>query len=468
MPNNWNIDDLEYWDKLIQEKYLEFGLDCYPQEFEICDAEQMLGYMAYSGIPSHYSHWSYGKAFEQLKTKYSYGVSGLPYEMVINTNPALAYLMSDNSLCLQILTMAHVYGHNDFFKNNRTFNSTRAENVLSSFRAHSIIIKDYLESPSVGIEKVEKVLDAAHAISLQCRRNQHIKKLTRVEQKQALLDTYFIESRNNPNTPPPNLDKVPLAPEQDILLFLIEYSPFLSEWEKSLLVIAHEEASYFIPQIETKIMNEGWASYWHRKILNSLNLPQDLHLEFLVNHNQVCRPAPGSLNPYHVGLRLWEEVYRTYEDPTAKEIAEYGRPTGKGKEGLFLTREVDRDTSFIRRFLTKELASELNLIRFDTIDNEYVVSHVSDEDGWAQVKETLISQIGTGSIPVVQVEDMRMDGTLVLRHVHDNREMDLDNTERTLRYIQSLWRRPVELETLFDEKEIIVKIDADGSADIIA
>src|SRR5436190_13100967 len=149
---SYAINDLEYWDARVREKVLEFGLDCYPQEFEICDHAQMLGYMAYSGMPSHYPHWSYGKSYEKLKTLYDYGVSGLPYEMVINSSPALAYLMRDNSLCLQILTIAHVYGHNDFFANNFNFKTTRAELTLNRFKVHAERVRSYMEDPSIGVE----------------------------------------------------------------------------------------------------------------------------------------------------------------------------------------------------------------------------------------------------------------------------------------------------------------------------
>jgi stage V sporulation protein R len=175
---SYTLKDLEYWDTRIREKVREFGLDCYPQEFEICDHAQMLGYMAYSGMPSHYPHWSYGKSYEKLKTLYDYGVSGIPYEMVINSSPALAYLMRDNSLCLQILTIAHVYGHNDFFKKNFTFKSTRAEFTIGTFKAHADRVRRYVDTPSIGLEKVESFLDAAHALSLQCRRNLAVKKLS--------------------------------------------------------------------------------------------------------------------------------------------------------------------------------------------------------------------------------------------------------------------------------------------------
>ena len=185
---NYELTDLVQWDERIREKVTEFGLDCYPQEFELCDHTGMLGYMAYSGMPSHYPHWSYGKSYEKLKTLYDHGVSGLPYEMVINSDPALAYLMRDNTLLLQILTIAHVYGHNDFFKRNFTYSSTRAEYTIELFKAHALRVRRYVEDPSIGIEKVERIMDAAHALSLQRRRNLAIRKLSESEQIERALE----------------------------------------------------------------------------------------------------------------------------------------------------------------------------------------------------------------------------------------------------------------------------------------
>ena len=185
---DYRLEDLERWDERIRRKVEELGLSCYPQEFEVCDHFQMLGYMAYSGMPSHYPHWSYGKAYEKLKTLYDYGVSGLPYEMAINSNPALAYLMRNNTLALQILTMAHVYAHGDFFKNNVTFSKTRPELTINMFKIHAKRIGTYIEDPSIGIESVEKVIDAAHAISLQCQRNLLLRAETRKEQRERLID----------------------------------------------------------------------------------------------------------------------------------------------------------------------------------------------------------------------------------------------------------------------------------------
>jgi len=464
MSTPYELKDLEAWDARIREKVAEFGLDCFPQEFELCDHSQMLGYMAYSGMPSHYPHWSYGKAYEKLKTLYDYGVSGLPYEMVINSSPSLAYLMRDNSLLLQILTIAHVYGHNDFFKNNFTFKSTRAEFTLNTFKTHGHRIRTYVEDPSIGLERVEPVLDAAHAISLQCRRNLAIRKRTAEEERQAILETArppadpFRTIHRRPEYVEPNLRKVPLAPDEDLLLFIRDHNPFLSEWERDILTIVHEEAQYFIPQVETKIMNEGWATYWHKRILDSLDLPQELHLEFLVRHNQVVRPFPGGLNPYHLGLRLWEDIQRRYDDPDPDEAQALGPDRPDGTSKLFEVRETDRDVSFLRRHLTEKLLRELNLFEYQTRGEDLVVSNVADEDGWRKVRDTLLQGVGMGSMPVIKVvdSDYNQNRTLYLVHEHDGRDLHLESAERTLAYAHRLWQREVALETTVGGKRSLL------------
>jgi stage V sporulation protein R len=470
MATAWDIRELERWDARIREKAAEFGLDCYPQEFEVCDHVQMLGYMAYSGMPSHYPHWSYGKAYEKLKTLYDHGVSGLPYEMVINSNPALAYLMRDNSLALQILTIAHVYGHNDFFKNNFTFRTTRAEFTLSTFKAHAQRVRAYVEDPSIGIEKVEQILDAAHALSLQCRRNLAVKKLDLRADRERLLDAArpredpFYALHRRPQYQEPDLKKIPPSPEEDVLLFIRDYNPFLAEWEKDLLTIVHEAAQYFIPQIETKIMNEGWASYWHREILNALDLPQELHLEFLVRHNQVVRPIEGGLNPYHLGLKVWEDVRRHHDDPSPEETREFHRLPGQGLAQLFEARAADRDASFLRRFLTEELMRAMDLFEYRPKGNDLVVSKVSDPEGWKKVKETLIKNVGMGGVPVIKIEDSGYGDsrTLLLIHDHDGRDLHLEYAEKTLAYVHRLWGREVALETVIGGKRSLLVFNHQG------
>jgi stage V sporulation protein R len=472
MATPWDAKDLEYWDARIREKVEEFGLDCYPQEFEVCDHVQMLGYMAYSGMPSHYPHWSYGKAYEKLKTLYDHGVSGLPYEMVINSNPALGYLMRDNSLALQVLTIAHVYGHNDFFKNNFNFQRTRAEYTLSTFKAHASRVRNYIEDPSIGIEKVESILDAAHALSLQCRRNLAVKKLALNEDRERLLDAArpredpFHALHRRQEYQAPDLKKIPPSPEEDQLLFIRDYNPFLAEWEKDLLTIVHEQAQYFIPQIETKIMNEGWASYWHREILNSLDLPQELHIEFLVRHNQVVRPIEGGLNPYHLGLRLWEDIRKRYDDPSSEEAREFRRSPGQGLKQIFEARAADRDASFLRRFLSEELMRDMDLFQYQAKGNDLVISDVADPDGWQKIKETLIKSVGMGTVPVIKIEDSDYgdNRTLYVRHDHDGRDLHLEYAERTLGYLYRLWGREVALETVVGGKRTLLVFNEQGMA----
>jgi stage V sporulation protein R len=459
---SYSIQDLEHWEEKIRAKADEFGLTYYPQEFEVCDHFQMLGAMAYSGMPSHYPHWSYGKSYEKLKTLYDHGVSGLPYEMVINSNPCLAYLMRDNSLCLHILTIAHVYGHNDFFKSNFTFKSTRADFTLNLFKVHADRIRSYQEDPSIGHEKVEAVLDAAHALALQCRRNAGIRKLTPAEQRDRALAA--ARPRNDPfqslhrrrEYQAPDLHKVPLEPDEDLLLFIRDHNPYLSDWEEDLLTIVHEGAQYFIPQIETKIMNEGWATYWHREIMNSLDLPQSLYLEFLVHHNQVVSPRPGDINPYHLGLKVWDYIRRRYDEPTPEEIEKYGPPEKGGKEKIFEVRDVDRDVSFLRRFLTEELMRELDLFQYQPRGDDLVITETSDEESWRDVKETLLKSVGTGQIPVIKVEDADYGSNrvLYLRHYHDGRDLQLEYASKTLSYLYQLWGRTVVLETQLNHKTV--------------
>jgi stage V sporulation protein R len=389
--------------------------------------------------------------------------------MVINSSPALAYLMRDNSLCLQILTIAHVYGHNDFFKKNFTFKSTRAEFTIGTFKAHADRVRRYVDTPSIGLEKVESFLDAAHALSLQCRRNLAVKKLTEEEERERLVALAtprpdpFQRIHKRQEAGEPDLRHVPPVPDEDVLIFVRDHNPYLQEWEKDLLTIVHEEAQYFIPQIETKIMNEGWASFWHKRILDSLDLPQELHLEFLVRHNQVVRPIPGQLNPYHLGLRAWEDIERRGNEPTPEE-RENLTPGKDGRALLFETREVDRDASFLRRWLHESLMRDLDLFRYEAKGDDLVVSDVSDEDGWRAVKETLVKSVGMASVPVIRVEDADYNHarTLLLVHAHDGRDLQLEYAERTLAYVHRLWGRDVVLETVVNGKRTFLSFGERG------
>lgn len=443
---NYTIADLKIWNKKIEKKAKEYGLDFYNQEFEMIGFNEMIGYESYVGMPSRYPHWSFGKSYEKNKMLYSLNLTGLPYEMVINSDPCLAYLMKDNTLLLQILTMAHVYGHNDFFKNNRLFKEgTRAKYTLEMFNLDSKIIRSYIDDPSIGYEKVERILDAAHAIKYQVGRTIGVKELSDNERKENIIKDYEIKKENrsfldyNKEISLPDLDKIPLEPVDDIMGFIIEYGS-LEEWEKTILRIVKREAEYFLPQIETKIMNEGWASYTHYNILKQLDLPQELHLEFIKRHNDVIAPAIGGLNPYYIGFKIFEYLEKKY-----------------GKEKIFEVREVDRDSSFLRRYLTRELCEELNLFQYNQRTFDTIIEEISDEDGWKSIRDTISYTCGIGSIPYVRVADLnKNDRTLTLENVYDGRSLDLSYAKATLQYIQELWGNDVKLVTQGSDTQTVI------------
>ncbi|MGL5068873.1 MAG: SpoVR family protein [Sarcina sp.] len=431
------LKDLEEWNEKIEEIVKEVGLNCYPQEFEVIGYNDMLAYESYVGMPSKYPHWSYGKAYEKNKTLYSLNMAGLPYEMVINSNPSLAYLMRDNTLLLQILTIAHVYGHNDFFKNNRLFkDGTRAAQTLEMFKLDADIIRGYINDPSIGYEEVERVIDAAHAIRYQIPRVVGVKKLSNEEAKQRILDDYMNkrEQRSilDPYEPavPPDVSKIPLEPDDDLMMFIMTYGD-LQEWEKNILSIVRRESMYFVPQMETKILNEGWASFWHYNILKKLNLSDGLYIEFIKRHNDVITPIPYGLNPYYIGFKILEDIDKKY-----------------GREKMFEVRALERDNSFIRKYLTKELCEDLGLFKYAKKGFDIVVDEVADEEGWKKIRDTIASECGVGTIPYIRVNELnKKDYSLNLEHVFDGRELDSTYTKKTLKHIYKLWKRTVTLTT---------------------
>ncbi len=433
----YNLRTLEEWNEIIESKAREFGLNFYPQEFEIIGFNEMLGYEAYLGMPSKYPHWSYGKAYDKNKTLYSLNMTGLPYEMVINSDPCLAYLMKENTLLLQILTMAHVYGHNDFFANNRMFtDGTKAKNVIEMFKLDAEIIRGYINDPSIGYEKVEKILDAAHAIRYQIPRTVGIKELSEEELRNSIIADYNSKKENKgildieEEIHFPDISKIPLEPCDDLLGFLIKYSS-LEEWAKNIIKIVKRETEYFIPQIETKIMNEGWASFWHYNILKSLELEDGLHFEFLKRHNDVVAPIIGGLNPYYIGFTIFQDIEKRY-----------------GREKVFEVRKNERDSSFLRRYLTREICHELNLFQYAKKSFDYIVKEVPDEDGWMEIRNYMADTCGVASIPYIRVVNLnKRDLSLTIEHNFDGRELELTYAKETLKYVQDLWGHKVILLT---------------------
>lgn len=424
--SEYAMGELQYWSGKIEELVRQVGLDCYDQHFEIVSYEDMLCYEAYIGMPAHYPHWSYGKSYERQKSFYRYNLTGLPYEMVINSDPCIAYLMRDNTLLLQILTIAHVYGHNDFFKNNRLFKrDTQADLTVEMFKNHANRVREYNNDPSIGAEKVERILDAAHALRFQVTRCGAAKQ---PDKKQLAKEVG---------------EAVPERLREDLLAFIAERGR-LAEWEIDLINIVRDESIYFIPQIETKIMNEGWASYWHYQLLNRLGLPQGLHLEFLQRHNLVIRPNKGRINPYFVGFKIFEYL--------AKQQG--------GEEKLFTVRAIERDQSFLRQYLNQELCEELHLFNYAITGDDIVVDEVADDEGWKKIRDAFANSVGLGSIPVIRPLSVEK-GTLVLEHCYDGRELELNYAKETLKYVTELWGGKVELKTKLDNKEKVLTCSDD-------
>ena len=433
--SEWSMDELQDWDRKICVLGKALDLDWYPIDYEICDYKEMIGHMAYTGLPTHYRHWSYGKSFDRIQTEYNLGMSGLPYEMIINSNPSISYLMTENPMSTHILTMAHCVGHSDFFKNNRMFAETGADTVIDRFKTAGKRVKKYMEDPNIGVDAVEKILDACHSIRFQVPRTPGIKRRSHKD-----LKKYYIRLLQNDKTgffDGFNINKIPLEPDQNILRFIAEYDRSLSEWERDLIRIVEQESLYFIPQAYTKIMNEGWACMIHEKIVQALKLPDKYHISFLRLHNQVVRPHLGQVNPYHLGYKIFKYIEKHH-----------------GFDECLRVREIHNDETFIKRYLNQELCQELNLFSFSFDKRASVnrVAEISDDMGWQTVRDDLIKNVGLNSIPVVLVKELQKDGTLVLEHQHDGRDIELSEANKVFEFINDLWSGDVKFTTIIEEE----------------
>jgi len=430
---NWTLENLAEWDERICDLASKKGLDWYPITYEMCDYYSMIGHMSYHGMPTHYGHWSYGKAFERTHTMYNIGAEGLPYELIINSNPAIAYLMRENPAYLQVLIMAHCVGHSDFFKNNRMFKDTHATHVVGRMRSAKKRIQNYVEDHTIGITEVENVLDAAQALQFQTHRYGQ-KRLSKKE-LQAKYEK-LIKNAVGDAWKEIDMSRIPLEPDHDILGFISEYSVEMPAWKQDIIDIVRDEAKYFIPQIQTKIMNEGWASYWHYTLLHDLDLPEKWHLPFIKTHNQVVRPHVGGLNPYHLGFKLFQYIEGKY-----------------GIEECFVARESSHDIAFLRQYLTQELCEELGLFTYSDKGKKpgITIDDISDDDGWEGVRQQLIKNAGTNSIPVIYVDEIEEDA-LILRHEHDGRDLDLAHAEIVVGHVDTLWNRGTKLFTIIEEE----------------
>jgi stage V sporulation protein R len=463
------IKALEFAIAEIMEIADGFGLDYYPMRYEICPADIIYTFGAY-GMPTRYSHWSFGKNFHRMKTQYDLGLSKI-YELVINSDPCYAFLLDGNSLIQNKLIVAHVLAHCDFFKNNARFAKTN-RNMVESMSATAERIRQYeLEH---GIEEVEKLIDAVLAIQehvdpvlhmpyRQSEKRRDKKKSgtplsARTEHKLGYEDLWDLDGKEaGKDKPKEESYKFPLRPEKDLLLFIEEHAPHLEEWQRDILTMLREEMLYFWPQMETKIMNEGWASYWHQRIMRELDLTEEETIEYSKLNSSVVQPSQHSLNPYYLGLKIFEDIEKRWDAPTEEEIKRHGRVKAQGRQKMFEVREYESDTSFIRNYLTKSLVDELDLYVFEKKGPEWKITDKS----WEPIRDQLVYSRVNGGFPYIVVEDgdYERNGELYLSHAYEGVELDLKYIEKTLPYIYRLWGKSIHLQTILEDKPVLFSYD---------
>ncbi|WP_085506831.1 SpoVR family protein [Thalassobacillus devorans] len=440
-----------------------FGLDFYPMRYEICPADIIYTFGAY-GMPTRFSHWSFGKQYHKMKLQYDLGLSKI-YELVINSNPCYAFLLNSNSLIQNKLIVAHVLAHCDFFKNNVRFQNTNRD-MVESMSATAERISAY--EKKYGKKEVEDFLNAILAIQ------EHIDpSLVRPKLEWTWQDVEEVEEDDEPASKPTPYDdlwklsessdksikperrtkrKLPPRPEKDILLFIEQYSRELEPWQRDVLTMMRQEMLYFWPQLETKIMNEGWASYWHARILREMDLTSSEAVEFAKLNAGVVQPSRTQINPYYLGLKIFEDIEERYDNPT-EEMKKRGVEPGSGREKMFEVREIESDISFIRNYLTKDLCRNEDLYLFQKQGKDY---KISDKD-YEAVRDQLVTMRVNGGFPYITVNDgdFLKNGELYLKHHYEDVELDLEYLERTLPYIYQLWGRPVHMETVVEKKDVL-------------
>ncbi len=478
VPNSAGAGDGHIEDKDIKEigKAIEecwsvaenFGLDPYPTHFEIVPADIMYEFAGY-GIPGRFSHWTFGKAYYRQKTQYDYGLSKI-YELVINSNPSQAFLMEANVLWQNKMIIAHVLGHTDFFKNNAYFGHTSRQ-MVDVASLHADRIRGY--ENKYGTDEVEKFLDSVLSIEEHIDPNVRVKSQAAPpteEDKKKLpyespyADLWDLDERNKPRDYDKEREKekairrkFPVQPEKDLLHFLKTYSRELEDWQRDIIEMVRNEAMYFLPQRQTKIMNEGWASFWHQRIMRELELTDGEFSEYAQLSAGVLSPNRRSINPYYIGLKLWEDIEKRWETPSEYERDVLKRPGGEGRKKIFEVRELDNDTSFLRNYLTKEMVEELDLYLYEKRDGQWVIV----EKDWEKVRDGIVGSMTNFGDPFIMVEDgdYKQNRELYLKHYFEQTPLDLGYAEKTLQYVHTMWGRSVHLETVMDGKKVLLSYD---------
>ncbi len=483
--------DLLKLQKEIQSYADSYGLDYFDQVFEMCDYDTINILAAQGGFPIRYPHWKFGMDYDQLSKGYRYGIQKI-YEMVINTDPCYAYLLEVNNWLDQKLVMAHVYGHNDFFKNNMWFSNTNRK-MMDVMANHGSKIRRYMEK--YGQTKVELFIDRVLSLEnlldinqlfetsevLQSRseklkkfhqeketggymvddRSQALKSFMRAKKKQ---DTKSVEIKEEEIVAEKNIYKG----ERDILKFLIENAP-LEEWEADVLACLREEAYYFLPQRITKIMNEGWASYWHSTIMNNNALEPSEFIDFASKHAGVMAMSKRNINPYKIGIELFRDIeyrwdtgrfgkeYHECPDMNAKENWDTGAKLGKEK--IFEIRKTHNDISFINEFMTPEFCNRQQLFTYKY--NPRTQRMEIDNRDFEAIKQKLLTQLTNFGSPIIEVEDANFKNRkeLLLKHQHYGVDLDMQFAAQTMQNLYSMWKRPVNLATKYEDKVVIFNFE---------
>jgi stage V sporulation protein R len=464
----------------IRKYAVDFGLDFFDVIFEMVDHEQINSLAALGGFPVRYPHWRFGMDYDQLSKGYAWGLQKI-YEMVINTNPSYAYLMKSNNLVDQKTVIAHVYGHVDFFKNNYWFSKTNRK-MLDQMANHAVKIRNYMDR--YGQDKVEGFIDSCLAIENLIdpflpfsNPKKHPAKgdeevpapeVGKIKSDRKYMDHYinppeFLEEQKKRMEQEARKSKKnPPAPQKDILAFLLDNAP-LEQWEHDVLSIIRDEAYYFVPQAQTKIMNEGWASFWHSRIMTQKALKDSEIIDFSDHHAGTMAMQPGRINPYKVGIELFRDIedrwnrgkfgkeYDECDDMAQK--AKWDAHLGLGNQKIFEVRRVCNDITFIDEYLTEEFVERYKLYTysFNRRTNQY---EIADRD-FKRVKEKMLFQISNLGQPFIYVTDgnFQNKGELLLQHKHQGLDLDVKWSKETMRALSDIWKRPVNVETEIDTQK---------------
>ncbi len=468
----------------IEGHALAFGLDFWDVVFEVLGYDELNMVAAYGGFPNRYPHWRFGMEYEQLAKGYEYGLSKI-YEMVINNEPSYAYLLESNMDVDQKIVMAHVFGHVDFFKNNFAFAHTNRK-MMDEMANHATRVRRLIDR--MGVELVEGFVD--RCLSLE----NLIDYQSPYVRRSAAIDTserppvevhgfrnereymgeyinppeYLQDQRRRLEAERDAKRRFPESPQRDVLKFLIDFAP-LEPWEREVLSMVREEAYYFAPQGQTKIMNEGWASYWHSTIMTQRVLTDAEVIDYADHHSGTLGTRPGALNPYKIGIELFRDIEDRWnkgrfgkafdECDDMVERQRWNTHAGKGRQKIFEVRRHYNDVTFIDEFLTPEFAVEQKLFVYGFNDKANHWEIV--ERAFREVKQKLLTQLTNFGQPIIEVMDGNFENRseLLLAHRHEGVDLKMDHARETLRALQGLWRRPVNLYTKVDGKGTLVRFD---------